>query len=61
MGIGGTSLSYDRLLPALLGNGTFKEEFVLFSIRLPQIIITLLGGMALAYLGPFYKRSQETT
>ncbi|MCG1027687.1 iron ABC transporter permease [Virgibacillus halodenitrificans] len=51
MGIGGTSLSYDRLLPALLGNGTFKEEFVLFSIRLPQIIITLLGGMALALSG----------
>ncbi|APC50030.1 iron ABC transporter permease [Virgibacillus halodenitrificans] len=51
MGIGGTSLSNDRLLPALLGNGTFKEEFVLFSIRLPQIIITLLGGMALALSG----------
>ncbi|MCA1321534.1 iron ABC transporter permease [Bacillus tianshenii] len=51
IGIGYSSVSYDRLLPTLLGNGTFKEEFVLFSIRLPRIIITLLAGMALALAG----------
>lgn len=51
MGIGYSSVSYDRLLPTLLGQGTFKEEFVLFSIRLPRIIITLLAGMALALSG----------
>lgn len=51
MGLGYASLSYDRLLPTLLGQGTFKEEFVLFSIRLPRIIITLLSGMALALSG----------
>ncbi|WP_425262310.1 FecCD family ABC transporter permease [Paenibacillus pectinilyticus] len=51
MGIGYASLSYDRLLPTLLGNGTFKEHFVLFSVRLPRIIITLLAGMALALSG----------
>ncbi|MFD1019746.1 FecCD family ABC transporter permease [Thalassobacillus hwangdonensis] len=50
-GIGYASLSYDRLIPTLLGNGTFKEEFILFSIRLPRIIITLLAGMALALSG----------
>lgn len=50
-GMGYSSLSYDRLLPTLLGQGTFKEEFVLFSIRLPRIIITLLAGMALALSG----------
>lgn len=50
-GIGYSSLSFDRLLPTLLGNGTFKEEFVLFSVRLPRIIITLLAGMALALSG----------
>lgn len=50
-GVGYSSLSYDRLLPTLLGEGTFKEEFVLFSIRLPRIIITLLAGMALALSG----------
>ena len=51
MGIGYSNLSYDRLIPTLLGQGTFKEEFVLFSIRLPRIIITLLAGMALALSG----------
>lgn len=51
MGMGYSSLSYDRLLPTLLGQGSFKEEFVLFSVRLPRILITLLAGMALALSG----------
>jgi len=51
MGLGYSKLSYDRLLPTLFGHGTFKEEFVLFSIRLPRIVITLLAGMALALSG----------
>ncbi|GGM38111.1 iron ABC transporter permease [Paraliobacillus quinghaiensis] len=51
MGLGYSSVSYQRLLPTLMGEGTFKEEFVLFSIRLPRIFITLLAGMALAVSG----------
>ncbi|MCQ6561361.1 FecCD family ABC transporter permease [Paenibacillus mendelii] len=51
MGMGYSKLSYDRLIPTLFGHGTFKEEFVLFSVRLPRIIITLLAGMALALSG----------
>ena len=51
MGMGYSSLSYNRLLPTLFGQGTFKEEFVLFSVRLPRILITLLAGMALALSG----------
>lgn len=51
MGLGSAALSYDRLVPTFLGDGTFKEEFVLFSIRLPRLIITLLAGMALALSG----------
>ncbi|TQR17190.1 FecCD family ABC transporter permease [Psychrobacillus vulpis] len=50
-GVGYSTLSFDRLIPTLLGNGTFKEEFVLFSVRLPRIIITILAGMALALSG----------
>ena len=50
-GLGYSSLSYDRLLPTLLGRGTFKEEFVLFSVRLPRIAITVLAGAALALSG----------
>ncbi|SIS63799.1 iron complex transport system permease protein [Kroppenstedtia eburnea] len=51
MGWGTASLSYDRLLPTLIGQGSFKEEFILFSIRLPRLLITLLAGMALALSG----------
>jgi len=51
MGLGYASLSFDRLIPTLLGQGTFKENFVLFSVRLPRIVITLLAGMALALSG----------
>ena len=51
MGIGSASLSFDRLIATFLGDGTFKEEFILFSIRLPRILITVLAGMALALSG----------
>ncbi|MFL1676206.1 iron ABC transporter permease [Paenibacillus thiaminolyticus] len=51
MGMGYASLSYDRLIPTILGQGSFKEEFVLFSVRLPRILITLLAGMGLALSG----------
>ncbi|WP_264740874.1 FecCD family ABC transporter permease [Cytobacillus firmus] len=51
MGLGYASLSYDRLIPTIMGHGTFKEEFVLFSIRLPRVFITVLAGMALALSG----------
>ncbi len=49
--IGYSSLTYDRIIPTLFGQGTFKEEFILYSVRLPRIIITLLAGMALATSG----------
>ncbi len=51
LGLGYSSVSYDRILPTLLGNGTFREEFILFAIRLPRIVVTLLAGMALAMSG----------
>lgn len=51
IGLGYSSLSYNRLIPTILGQGSFKEEFVLFSIRLPRVVVTLLGGMALALSG----------
>lgn len=51
MGTGYASLSFDRLIPTFLGEGSFKEEFILFSVRLPRLAITLLAGMALALSG----------
>src|SRR5690606_33218404 len=51
MGTGHASLSFDRLIQTIIGQGTVKEELILFSIRLPRIVITLLAGMALALSG----------
>ncbi|MGG0717894.1 iron ABC transporter permease [Robertmurraya massiliosenegalensis] len=51
MGIGSSSVSFDRLILTLFGQGTFKEEFVVFSVRMPRIVVTLLAGMALALSG----------
>ncbi|MEH7452011.1 FecCD family ABC transporter permease [Gottfriedia acidiceleris] len=49
--LGFSAIPYSRLLPTFLGDGTFKEEFVIFSIRLPRMIITFMAGMALALSG----------
>lgn len=51
LSVGASSVSFDRLIPTLLGNGTFVDDFVLFSIRLPRMLVTLLAGMALALSG----------
>ncbi|KGP72580.1 FecCD family ABC transporter permease [Pontibacillus yanchengensis] len=51
LGLGYSSVSYDRLIPIFLQQGTFKENFVVFSVRMPRIIITVLAGMALALSG----------
>jgi iron complex transport system permease protein len=51
LAVGPSSLSFSRLFPVIFGQGTFSEEFILFSIRLPRIIITFLAGMALALSG----------
>src|SRR5699024_5663381 len=51
VGLGDATVSYDRILPTIFGEGGFKDEFDLFSIRLPRIVITILAGMALALSG----------
>lgn len=51
MSVGSSSVSLNRLLPAILGQGSFEDNFVLFSVRLPRILITMLSGMALALSG----------
>lgn len=48
---GYSKINYSRILPTLLGNGDFKESFILYSVRLPRLIITVLSGMALALSG----------
>ncbi len=49
--LGASSVSLEQLIPTLMGNGTFKEEFILFSVRMPRVAVLILGGMALALSG----------
>ncbi len=49
--LGAASVSIDRILPILLGDGSFKESFVLFSVRLPRMFVLAAAGMALALAG----------
>src|SRR5699024_12637027 len=48
---GYVNINYNRILPTLLGNGEFKESFILYSIRLTRLISTLLSDMALDLSG----------
>ncbi|CAI6085279.1 FecCD family ABC transporter permease [Cohnella sp. JJ-181] len=51
LGLGSSSVSYGRIIPTILGHGSFKEKFVLFDLRLPRICIVAVAGMALALSG----------
>ncbi|TDL32903.1 iron ABC transporter permease [Jeotgalibacillus sp. S-D1] len=51
LGFGSSSVSYSRIIPTIMGNGQFIDEFVLFELRLPRMIVTVLAGMALAVSG----------
>ena len=49
--LGASSVSISRIIPTLLGDGTFKEEFVIFSVRLPRLAVLAIAGSALALSG----------
>lgn len=44
-------LPFKRVLPALLNQGTGKESFLVFQLRMPRIIISVLVGAGLAVSG----------
>ncbi|WP_339295138.1 iron ABC transporter permease [Paenibacillus sp. FSL W7-1279] len=60
LGLGYSSVSYDRIIPTLLGQGSFKEKFIIFDVRLPRMLITLLAGMALALSGAILQSITRT-
>ena len=50
IGMGVSSLSYDQLIPTLLGQGSFKETFILYSVRMPRLVVTL-GRHGVRFIG----------
>ena len=51
IGLGPSSIGFSKLIPTILGEGTFKEEFILFSVRMPRVFVLALAGMSLALSG----------
>lgn len=51
MNLGQIRLTPGEVLQTLIGNGTPKQELILFEFRLPQIIIAILVGAGLAVSG----------
>ena len=49
--LGPSAVGIKQIIPTLFGNGSFKEEFILFSIRMPRVFVLSLAGMALALSG----------
>lgn len=49
--LGPSAVGIKQIIPTLFGNGSFKEEFILFSIRMPRVFVLTLAGMALALSG----------
>ena len=49
--LGHSAVGIKQLIPTIMGNGSFKEEFILFSVRMPRVIVLALAGMCLALSG----------
>ena len=48
---GSYSISIDRVVKTLLGDGTMAENFAILQIRLPRMVIAILVGLALSASG----------
>lgn len=51
LSVGYSSLGFTQLFPTLFGYGEAGDEFILFSIRMPRVVILVLAGIALAVAG----------
>lgn len=51
LSVGYSSMGFKEVIPTFFGYGEASEEFILFSIRLPRILILILAGIALAIAG----------
>lgn len=55
LGFGYGSLNFSNLFSTLIGNGDFKNNFILFSIRLPRVIILIIAGGFLSISGAIFQ------
>lgn len=51
IGIGSSWISPARVLMALIGNGTDTDKIIVWTLRLPRVLLAILAGAALALAG----------
>lgn len=55
IGSGAYSMTPDRLLAALVGQGEARDSFVLYRLRLPSVVLGLLVGAAFGVAGAVFQ------
>ncbi|WBU61307.1 FecCD family ABC transporter permease [Paracoccus albus] len=55
-GIGSSFMSPQRVIAALLGQGSRPDELILWKMRLPRVFLAATGGAALALAGAILQR-----
>ncbi|RDX02305.1 FecCD family ABC transporter permease [Listeria kieliensis] len=55
LSLGTDALSFSRVLAVLTGNGEVLENFILFDLRLPRLLIILLAGISLVLSGSLFQ------
>ncbi len=56
IGIGSSFMPPERVIDALLGHGARMDQVIVWTLRLPRIILAVLAGMALALAGAILQR-----
>lgn len=55
-GLGSSFMPPDRVIAALLGEGSRADTVILWKLRLPRVLLAVLGGVALALAGAILQR-----
>lgn len=55
-GIGSSWISPDRVLGALIGTGSQTDEIIIWTLRLPRVVLAILAGAALGLAGLLLQR-----
>ena len=56
IGLGSSFLSLERVIAALLHEGSRMDAVIVWTLRLPRIVLAVLAGMALALAGALLQR-----
>ncbi|WP_274424812.1 FecCD family ABC transporter permease [Chelativorans sp. YIM 93263] len=57
LGIGSSSMTLERLLLAVIGQGAQTDELIIWTLRAPRVLLSGLAGMTLALAGLLLQRA----